>query len=71
VRHTRATCVLGEKAGGRPGEGLNAMKREKEDKQCCRNPSSNGWPNKDLFLKGHDLHHWVECQRFHTPDMYL
>jgi hypothetical protein len=24
-----------------------------------------------LFLKGHDLHHWVECQRFHTPDMYL
>jgi hypothetical protein len=66
VHHTRAACVLGEKGGGR------AQRNEEggEGGRCCGNPSSNGWPNEDLFLKGHDLHHWVECQRFHTPDMY-
>lgn len=67
VRHTRAACVaLERRAGGRA-----QRNEEVEGGGCCGNPSSNGWPNEDLFLKGHDLHHWVECQRFHTPDMYL
>lgn len=67
VRHTRAACVLLERRAG----GRAQRNEEVEGGGCCGNPSSNGWPNEDLFLKGHDLHHWVECQRFHTPDMYL
>ncbi len=56
----------------REGRGKGSTQwRGREGRRCCGNPSSNGWPNEDLFLKGHDLHHWVECQRFHTPDMYL